>query len=113
MFSAPRISYDRVNGKGTFWGLGGSASVKGRTVTLTAVNPHVTEPRETDIGVRGASISAARAVTIAAADIHAHNTYEGPDTVHPRPEPVNIRQGNVLTYRFPPASVTRLTLDLS
>ena len=30
---APRIAYDRVNGKGSFWGLGGSASLKNRTLT--------------------------------------------------------------------------------
>ena len=53
--SAPRIAYDRVNGKGSFWGLGGSASLKNRTLTLTVVNPHASAPRETEIAVRGGS----------------------------------------------------------
>ncbi len=111
--SAPRISYDRVNGKGSVWGLAGSASVKDKTLTVTAVNPHVTEPREAEIAVRGASIAGARAVTIADPDIHAHNTFDRPDAVKPRPDTVAVARGASLTYRFPPASVTRLTLDLA
>jgi len=112
-FSAPRVSYDRVNGKGALWGLAGSASVKGRTLTLTAVNPAIAEPRETEIAVRGASIVNARATTIAATDIHAHNTFDRPDAVRPREDRVDSPRGGVLTYRFPPASVTRVTLDLA
>jgi hypothetical protein len=31
----------------TLWGLQGSASLSGKQVTLTVVNPHATEARET------------------------------------------------------------------
>jgi alpha-N-arabinofuranosidase len=112
-FSGPRISYERVNSKGTLWGLAGSASVKGKALTVTAINPHISEPREAEIAVRGASIAGARAVTIAADDIHAHNTFDKPDTVKPRQGSVAGARGASLTYRFPPASVTRLTIDLA
>jgi alpha-N-arabinofuranosidase len=112
-FSGPRISYERVNSKGTLWGLAGSASVKGKALTVTATNPHISEPREAEIAVRGASIAGARAVTIAADDIHAHNTFDKPDTVKPRQDSVAAARGASLTYRFPPASVTRLTIDLA
>jgi alpha-L-arabinofuranosidase len=111
-FAAPRISYDRVDAKGSFWGLSGSASIKNRTLTLSVVNPHVTEPRETEIAIRGAAISSARATTISAPDIHAHNTFDRPDTVKPREDRIEGAAGRVLTYRFPPASVTRLTMEL-
>lgn len=80
---------------------------------MTAVNPDVAEPREAEIAVRGGSIAGARAVTIAAADIHAHNTFDHPDTVKPRQDAVPAARGGSLTYRFPPASVTRLTIDLA
>jgi alpha-N-arabinofuranosidase len=47
--SAPGIVYDRVGSKGSLWGLAGSASLKGRTLTLTAVNPHVSEARDAEV----------------------------------------------------------------
>ena len=122
VFSAPRIAYDRVSSKGSFWGMAGSASIKGRTLTLTVVNPHLTESRDADIAIRGGSASAARAMTIAAADVHAHNTFDQPDAVRPREDRVDDgwgagdRLGRLQTaayHRFPPASVTRLTVDLA
>src|SRR5829696_3930839 len=54
VFSAPRIGYTRLNGAASFWGLGGSASLRDRTVTLTVVNPHVAEPAIAEIALRGA-----------------------------------------------------------
>jgi alpha-N-arabinofuranosidase len=110
--SAPRVSYDRVNGKGSFWGLGGSASLKNRTLTLTVVNPDVTAARDTEIEIRGGSATAVRATTIAATDIHTHNTFENPDAVRPKEEQPPAARGSALAYRFPPASVTRLTIEL-
>jgi alpha-N-arabinofuranosidase len=112
LFSAPRISYQRVNATGSLWGLAGSASVKDRRLTLTVVNPHVTEARETEINVRGAVPGSAKAVTIAATDIHAHNTFADPRAVQPRDQPVSAARDGVIVHRFPPASVTRLTLEL-
>jgi alpha-N-arabinofuranosidase len=53
--AAPRISYARVNDQGSFWGLEGSASIKDKRLTLTVVNPHVSEARETEIAIRGAA----------------------------------------------------------
>jgi len=112
IYSAPRISYDRVNERGSFWGLGGSASLKNRTLTLTVVNPHISAPREAEIEVRGGTPGAVRAMTIASSDIHAHNTFEAPDTVRPREDQVPAARGTALAYRFPPASVTRLTIEV-
>jgi alpha-L-arabinofuranosidase len=111
VFAAPRLSYERVKDKGSLWGLAGSASVKDRTLTLTVVNPHVSEARETEIAVLGAAAGSARAMTIAAPDIHAHNTFERPKEVAPREDRVDAPRSGVLTYRFPPASVTRLTIN--
>jgi alpha-L-arabinofuranosidase len=111
-FSAPRISYERVKDKGSLWGLAGSASVKDKTLTLTVVNPHVTEACETEVAIRGASIASVRATTISAPDIHAHNTFERPSDVQPREEKAGAAQGGVLVHRFPAASVTRVTILL-
>ncbi len=39
-----------------FWGLKGSASVRDKNLTITAVNPSTSESRLTEIVLRGASV---------------------------------------------------------
>ena len=113
LVAAPGLSYERTNGKAGFWGLAGSASLKGKTVTLTIVNPHVSEAREAEIAVRGAAITTARAVVLRSDDIHAHNSFEQPHALEPKPGPTAAPTAGTLVHRFPPASVSRLTLELS
>jgi alpha-N-arabinofuranosidase len=112
VFSAPRIQYQRVGGTGSFWGLSGSASVKDRTLTMTLVNPHATDARTVEIGVRGASPSGAQAVVLTAPDIHAHNTFDQPRQVQPRTQTVEEPRAGVVVHQLPPASVTRITVRL-
>jgi alpha-L-arabinofuranosidase len=111
--SAPGLSYARATGRGSLWGLAGSASLKNRTVTLTVVNPHLTEPREAEVSVRGASVASARALVLTAPDAHAHNTFDEPGVVAPRDQAVAPAANGSLPHRFPPASVSRLTLELA
>jgi alpha-L-arabinofuranosidase len=113
VFSAPRIQYQRVTGTGSLSGLAGSASIKDKTLTLTMVNPHVSEARSVEIFVRGASPSSAQAVVLAAPQIHAHNTFDQPRAVQAKPQKVDAPRGGVLVHQLPPASVTRLTVTLS
>jgi alpha-N-arabinofuranosidase len=125
-FSAPTVTFKRTvpagppqqrgptqSTTGTLWGLQGSASVKGKELTLTVVNPHATETRETEIAVRGGAVSAARATILTASDIHAHNSFENPRALVPKDEQVRVATGGVFAYRFAPASVTRLQMTLS
>ena len=112
MCSAPRIAYQRVTGNGAFWGLGGSATVKDRVLTLTVVNPHVSEPREAEIALRGATAVSAKATVIAAPDIHAHNTFAEPEMVRARDAPVSAPRDGALVHRFAAASVTKITIQL-
>jgi alpha-N-arabinofuranosidase len=93
------------------WGLNGSASLADRRLTLTVTNPHLGEPRETEIAVRGGTVRAARATSLTARDPHEINTFERPDAIVPRPADVAVR-GAPLVYTFPPASVTKLELEL-
>ena len=87
-------------------GLSCSASLRGKALTLTVTNPSLDQTREADIAVRGASVASARAVVLAAADAHAHNSFENPKAVEPRVEQALLR-------RFPPASVTKLEIALT
>ena len=61
--------------------------------------------------VRGARASAAQARVLSMPDVHAHNTFENPNIVQPRNEQATVAAG-VVSYRFAPASVTRLQISL-
>lgn len=111
-FDAPKIKYDRNGRDAEFLGLAGSASVIGKQVTLTVTNPHMTEPIETAVKVRGAKIASASARVLATKDVHDHNTFANPRAVEPRSETAAVRNGE-LVFKFAPASVTRLDLVLA
>jgi len=111
-FSAPSVRYDRDGQQSGFWGLQGSASLKGKTLTLTAVNPDLKEPRETEILLRGGKPSSAKAWVIAESDMHAHNTLAEPDRIKTREASVRVGV-NSLSFSFPPASVTKIQVQLS
>jgi alpha-N-arabinofuranosidase len=111
-FSAPEVRYDRDGKPATFWGLKGSASLKGKTLTLTAVNPDVSQPRETEIVLRGAKAASAKAWVVAESEIHAHNTLAQPDQVKTRTAEVTLHSDS-LSFTFPPASVVKIEVALS
>jgi alpha-L-arabinofuranosidase len=111
-FSAPTIDYDRDGKPATFWGLKGSASLREKELTLTVVNPHVSEARDTQISVRGAKFKSAAAAILTHADIHAHNTFAQRDEVTPKTQSAEVK-GDIVTFRFPPASVTKLGIQLA
>ena len=110
-FSAPNVSYDRDGKATTFWGLKGSASLHGKDLVLTVVNPHLSETRATEISVRGVRFKSGSATTLTNSDIHAHNTFTERDAVAPLTKNVEANT-KVLTYTFPPASVTKLAITL-
>ena len=112
IFSAQEVHYSRDEKPTAFWGLQGSASLIGKELQLTVVNPHVSESRESLVALRAARISAASATTLTNSDIHAHNTFEQPAAVEPQSRTLDLK-GTGLTYVFPPASVTRLSLTLA
>jgi alpha-N-arabinofuranosidase len=110
-FSAPTIDYDRDGKPASFWGLKGSASMRDKELTLTVVNPHVSEARDTQISVRGAKFKSAVATVLTHADIHAHNTFAQRDVVTPKPQSAEVK-GDIVTFRFPAASVTKLAIQV-
>jgi alpha-L-arabinofuranosidase len=111
-FSAPQVSYDRDGKLASFWGLKGSASLLNKTLVLTVVNPHVSEARETEIGLRTGAIKSAAVTTLTDSDIHAHNDFAQRNAVIPRTKNVSLA-GRTVNYTFPPASVTKLVLELT
>jgi alpha-L-arabinofuranosidase len=112
IFSAPTISYDRDGKRAMFWGLNGSASLQGKELVITVVNPSTSDARETEIVTRGGVAKSARVTTLSAKDIHAHNTFTEPDAVVPRTAEVKAT-GPSLNITFGPASVTLLQVSLA
>ncbi|MGB2675595.1 MAG: alpha-L-arabinofuranosidase C-terminal domain-containing protein [Candidatus Acidiferrum sp.] len=109
--TAPALRYDRDGKPATFWGLQGSASLQGKEVVLTVVNPHVSEPRETRIALRGGRVSSASLTTLTSTDLQAHNTFAEPAALEPQTKKLDAR-GAELTVVLPAASVNKLTLVL-
>lgn len=118
-FTAPQVAYTRRDNQQQkdvamkFWGLNGSASIKDKVVTLTAVNPDAKNARETEINIGGARITAANARVLSSTDIKARNSFENPNGLVPRDEAVTVAANGRLIYKFAPASVTRLQLTIA
>jgi alpha-N-arabinofuranosidase len=112
VFTAPEVKYDRNGTPATFWGLQGSASLRGKTLVLTAVNPHVTQAHETEITIRGAKPASANMTVLTAPDIHAHNTFVQPNAVALRPVAVKTTASTVIVT-IPPATVVAVKVNLS
>jgi alpha-N-arabinofuranosidase len=111
-FSAPSVSYDRDGKPATFWGLKGSASLRDKDLTITVVNPHVSEVRNSRVTVRGAKIKSASATVLTHSDMHAHNTFSDRNVVVPKERAVSVG-GDDIHFEFPAASVTKLSVRLT
>jgi alpha-N-arabinofuranosidase len=92
-------------------GLAGSASLHDRRLVLTVTNTHATEPSEVQIRIRNATIRRGKARVLTGPDIHAHNTFAQPLAVQPHDAECSLRD-DMDRHRFPPASITRLELEL-
>jgi alpha-N-arabinofuranosidase len=112
VFSAPNVHYDRDGQSASYWGLKGSASVRDKNLTITAVNPSTSEPRLVEVALRGATVKEASMRFLSNADIHAHNTFEQREVVVPQTKPLSI-SGGALVVEFPPASVVALNIQLN
>jgi alpha-N-arabinofuranosidase len=109
-FSAPAVGA-RPGHEATLPGLSGSASLKGKELILTVVNPHAREPREAEIVVRGAAVKFGRIRVLRSDDIHARNTFDAPHALEPLESGLPAG-GATIVHRFPAASVTRFQLQL-
>lgn len=92
-------------------GVAGSASIRGKTLVLTAVNTDASRPLETEIVLRGAAARSGRLSVLSHADIHAHNSFSDPAVVQIHEEAIEAR-GPAFTHQFAPASVNKLVLEL-
>ena len=108
---SPAVNYTRNGKPATLPGLSGSASLDGKRLILTVANPSLDQPRETKVALRGGSVKAIKAVTLATKDPHAHNSFESPRAVEPKEQSI-ASQESPIVHTFLPASVTKLEIQL-
>ena len=94
-------------------GLSGSASMKGKVVTLSVVNPHLERAMTTEIALHGHPIVSVQGSVLTSANVHDHNDFSHPNAVHPVPAQTAAPSGDRLVHVFPPASVTILQFTTS
>jgi alpha-N-arabinofuranosidase len=90
-------------------GLSGSASLRGKTVTVTITNPSLDATITTRIRLTNGSIVEGRGKILTHTDMTAGNTFDHPDNVKLAPFPVTVR-GNRAEISLPPRSVVSLEL---
>src|ERR1700722_16638861 len=78
-------------GKCREWGLQGTAWLHEKDLTVTVVSLHVSQVRETEIGVRGGALKSGSATTHTHSDIHPPNTFAHRDVVIPQPKVLRSR----------------------
>ena len=90
-------------------GLSGSASLHGKTVTVTITNPSLDATITTRIRLTSGSIAEGRGRILTHTDMTAGNTFDHPDKVKLAPFPVTVR-GNRAEISLPPRAVVSLEL---
>ena len=110
VFDAPVIQ-EQKGAAASLRVLSGSASIRSHDLTLSVVNSHVSEPAEAEIVIRGGAVVSGRVTTLTHHDIHAQNTFDVPNRVYPVTSQMSA-SGSRFRHLFPPASVSRLTLNL-
>ncbi len=111
VFSVPRMRI-RTGSQVSLAALSGSASLHDKQLVLTVVNPDPTQAQEAEVHIPGARIQSGQIRTLAASDIHAHNSFNEPNQVHPTDREFR-GSGSAFVHHIPPASVTRFLLTLS
>ena len=84
----------------------------GKTLVVTVVNPHVSEPCMAEISLRGGEAKSALVTVLTAPDIHAHDDFDNPNAVVPKTEPAGV-SGPRFAWAFKPASATKLEIALA
>ena len=105
------VNYIVGESEQSLWGLAGSASRKGETVTLTLVNPLLDTELETRIRLVGGNAASVAQRTLTHTDPAAYNTFDDPDQVRPTDAALE-QSGGELTLRLASKSITRLTIEL-
>lgn len=111
LFETPDISYTYANKEGSVPVVAGSASLKEQTLFLTLTNSHARDEAEVTVSLLGGAQAGSAAGRVLSGEIHAHNTFDAPESVKPQACRSECRGAEVHLV-IPPASVTALEILL-
>lgn len=86
-----------------------SASEKDGAITISMCNTSLTDAEEMTIALRDTDKTTVSGEILHADDMHAHNTFDAPDTVYTKPAEAEIENGTI-RVKLPPMSVIVLTV---
>ena len=95
----------------TYLDASASLNPERRTLSLSLVNRHRTEPLDVEVHLTDARVSGGRAHHLFHDDPDAMNSHDRPDNVRTRTEDAGV-EGSRFTYALPPHSYTMLELTL-
>lgn len=93
-------------------GLSVSASTSGSELVLSLVNPKHDAELRIECSIAGRTAARASAQLLHSADLNAANTFDQPDTLTPKPHPVET-SGQTVRISLPPLSVATVTVQMA
>lgn len=112
VFDAPSITFETGGMLNRLAGLCGSATISGKVMTLTVVNPRLGESVEASVRIRGGAVTQVREMALTHEEMTAHNTFEEPKTVRLSEGRMSRASGGEFTHAFAGQSVTRLEMTM-
>jgi alpha-N-arabinofuranosidase len=107
-----RVTYTQGDEEGQVPVVCGSASLKGKTLFVTLTNSHAEDEATVTVNLLGGAAAAGGVARVLTGEIHAHNTFDEPETV--QIEPLELAaSGPSFSVTLPPASVTAAEITLS
>jgi alpha-N-arabinofuranosidase len=91
--------------------VGASASRKAGRLFVTLTNAHAEREIEVELELVGGASSQGAKARVLTGEIHAHNTFDAPETVAPQAMGLSA-VGDTMTITLPPASVTAIEMVL-
>jgi alpha-N-arabinofuranosidase len=111
LVETPEVTFQRQGKENSLPMVSGSASLKGKELFITLTNSHAQNSVETSLDLLdGARVETASA-RILSGEIHAHNTFDRPETLQPIQHAVQFKGGH-LTLEIPPASVVTIQVTI-
>jgi len=90
----------------------GSASLKGKDLFVTLTNSHAQDEASVTVDLLGGARASGGVARILTGEIHAHNTFEQPESIKPEQHKVDA-SGPVFSVLLPPASVIAVEMTLA
>jgi len=111
LVETPDVSYAAGKASGSLPVISGSASLKDGELFLTLTNSHASDTVDVEINLLGGACAESATAQVMAGKIHAHNTFDAPESIQPGDFPVAVR-GATVHISLPAACVASVSMNL-